>query len=193
MRIPLVVLTLILLAAGAWSAGFAWFLDSVPAAAAQRPSDEGDCVTVFTGRNERVRAGAELLTAGGPAVMFVSGAKHGTDPGYIDRLRAEMPALFDCCVVVSNDARNTEQNGIETADWVRRAGCRRVWLVTDDVHLRRAEVELAARLDGIAVLPWPLPRYAPSGPGRVAASRVTAMEFNKYIVARMRLLLPSGV
>ena len=192
MRIVIVGLVVTLAAAGAWSAGYIWFLGSVPAVAAQRPADDGDCVAVFTGRNERVRAGADLLTAGGPARMFVSGAAHGTDPGYIDGLRAELPAVFDCCVEVSDEARSTEQNGIETAAWASQTGCRRIWLVTDDLHLRRAEVELAARLDDIAILPWPLPRYAPSERGRAVMSRVTATEFNKYIVVWTRHLLPSG-
>ena len=64
---------------------------------------------------------------------------------------------------VKHSDDSTEQNGIETAAWALRAGCRRIWLVTDDLHLRRAEVELAARLDDIAILPWPLPR-SESGP-----------------------------
>ena len=192
MRVVIVGFAMLLAATGIWSAGYLWFLGSIPAEAAQRPADEGDCVAVFTGRNERVQAGAELLIAGGPTRMFVSGARYGTDPGYIDRLRAELPGVFDCCIEVSEEARNTEQNGIETAAWALQAGCRRIWLVTDDLHLRRAEVELAARLDDIAILPWPLPRYAPPGQDRAIMSGVTAMEFNKFIVAGMRHLLFSG-
>lgn len=192
MRIILVAFLIGLATAGIWSTGYLWFLGSVPAEAAHLPADEGDCVAVFTGRNERVRAGVELLTAGGPARMFVSGAKHGTDPGYIDGLRVELPDVFGCCIEVSDKARSTEQNGIETAAWALRTGCRRIWLVTDDLHLRRAEVELAARLENIAILPWPLPRYVPPGQHRAVMSRVTAMEFNKYIVAGMRDLFRSG-
>ncbi len=192
MRIMIAGLAVLLTAAGAWSAAYLWFLGDVPAAAAQRPGAAGDCVAVFTGRNERVRAGAGLLTAGGPVRMFVSGARHGTDPGYIDGLRAVLPGVFDCCVEVSDDARNTAQDGIETAAWARRAGCRRVWLVTDDLHLRRAVAELAARLGDVAILPWPLPRDVPPGRDRAAVSRGTALEFNKYLVARLRHLFAAG-
>ncbi len=192
MRIVIVGFAMLLAATGIWSVGYLWFLGSVPAEAVQLPADEGDCVAVFTGRNERVRAGALLLTAGGPARMFVSGAKHGTDPGYIDGLRLELPEVFGCCVEISDEARSTEQNGIETAAWALRTGCRRIWLVTDDVHLPRAEVELSARLENIVILPWPLSRYVPPGQRRAVMSRVTAMEFNKYVVAAMRHLIRFG-
>ena len=188
MRIVVATLAIGLTTAGVWLAGYLWFLGSVPAEAAQLPVDEGDCVAVFTGRNERVRAGAELLTAGGPARMFVSGARHGADPGYIDGLRAALPDVFDCCVEVGDEARNTEQNGIETAAWALRTGCRRIWLVTDDLHLRRAMAELAARLQDVAIQPWPLRRYVPPGHGRAIVSEVTALEFSKYLVVRLRNL-----
>jgi uncharacterized SAM-binding protein YcdF (DUF218 family) len=92
------------------------------------------------------------------------------------------PSLFDCCVDLGREAVDTRSNAEETAAWVRRHRYKSVRLVTSADHMRRARLELEARLgDGIAVVADPVQVERPPS--------LMVREFSKYALRRAALVI----
>ena len=126
-----------------WALGFALFALALPGPAA--PGQRADAAVVPTGGAGRVDRGLELVEAGAARRMLVSGAAPGVTRAVLARTFGH-PATIACCVDIGAEATDTRGNADETVAWLHAHGYRSLLLVTSDWHLRRARMELEARV-----------------------------------------------
>jgi uncharacterized SAM-binding protein YcdF (DUF218 family) len=159
---------------------FLWFVVAMPAPVPT--SLRTDAIVVLTGGPRRVARGIELMQAQAAKRMLISGVDPAVRPIEL-AVEYEVPAtLFDCCVDLGREAVDTRSNAEETAAWVRRHRYKSVRLVTSADHMRRARLELEARLgDGIAVVADPVQVERPPS--------LMVREFSKYALRRAALVI----
>lgn len=187
-HLSIVALALLLL----WLPGLVWYAASMP----ERIADDGsetDAIVVLTGGSERLHAGVELLRDGRAGVLFVSGVHPGTS---LDALLADEPPLPTSLhqrIVLGHVATDTVGNAIETAVWVGEQRLHSVRLVTAAYHMPRSLLEFHAAMPGVEIVAHPVfPRTVIQEswwtyPG---TALLFASEYNKYLMVRLRLMLP---
>lgn len=126
-----------------WALGFAAFALTLPKPAP--PGERADAVVVPTGGAGRLDRGLALVEAGAARRMLVSGAGPGVTRAVLAQTFGH-PKTIACCVDIGADAADTRGNADETVAWVRTHHYRSILLVTSDWHLRRARMELEARI-----------------------------------------------
>jgi uncharacterized SAM-binding protein YcdF (DUF218 family) len=157
-----VLARLVALAALAWGVGLAWFVVTLGEGA---PLDTPtDAVVVLTGSAGRLGRGVEVLAGGHAQRMLVSGVARGVTDDELAAVVKAPPALFATKVDLGFEAIDTRSNAEETKAWMARHRYRSLRLVTSAAHMRRARLELEARLprtvsilsDAVPVDPHPL-------------------------------------
>ena len=163
----------------AWVFGFVWFVASLPKAA---PAEvETDAIVVLTGGPGRLARGVEILEAGRAKRMLISGVDPSVRSVELAKALGRDEKLFACCIDLGREAVDTRSNGDEVADWVRRHNYRSIRLVTSNYHVRRARLEIAARLDReLEIVEDPV--AVPFGPA------LAAREWSKYAARRLWIL-----
>jgi uncharacterized SAM-binding protein YcdF (DUF218 family) len=176
------------LLAGAWCAGFLWFVAQIPDSV-DDPVTQTDGVVVLTGAAGRLGEGIELIKAGKAKELFVSGVYRGVDVTRLLDASRSNPHDVACCIVLGHTADDTEGNAYETAAWVRQRGFASLRVVTSSYHLPRSLLELRHTLPDVTLVPHPV--FAESfkraqwwaWPG---TSYLIASEFSKYLLVYLR-------
>jgi uncharacterized SAM-binding protein YcdF (DUF218 family) len=89
--------------------------------------------------DERVRAAAELFRAGGAPIVIVSGGTtHGAPRAEADALAEALREAGVREVLVERGSKTTVENARFTAELLLPRGARRVWIVTQPFHGKRA-------------------------------------------------------
>ena len=63
---------------------------------------------------------------------------------------------YDCCVDLDYAAKDTVENGRQTANWARALGYQSIIIVTSDYHMPRAKVEISTAMHGIDIIAYPV-------------------------------------
>jgi uncharacterized SAM-binding protein YcdF (DUF218 family) len=186
-RIGVFLLLVLLL----WGPGLAWYAAQMPDQV-DDPDSITDAIVVLTGGSERLRVGLDLLRQGKAPLLFVSGVHPETtlDDLLIDETLS--PALRQR-VILGYVAVDTVGNAVETAVWMNDRHIHSIRLVTAAYHMPRSLLEFRAALPKAAVVAHPV--FPPnvkqqhwwSYPG---TAELFASEFTKYLVARLRLMVP---
>ena len=148
---------------------------------------------MVTGGSGRLQAGLDLLAAGRAEKLFVSGVYRGVEVAELLRLSARAPDRLRCCVVLGYSADNTAGNARETAEWIAREGYSSLRLVTASYHMPRSLLEFRRAMPGVTIITHPVfPGHVKQGdwwrwPG---TAWLVIGEYNKYLAARLRGLLP---
>jgi len=154
---------------------FAWFVLAAPGPLGAGVRTDG--IVVLTGGPKRVARGIELMQAKAAKRMLISGVDPAVRPVELAVEYKVPKELFDCCVDLGREAVDTRSNAEETAAWIRRNKYKSVRLVTATDHMRRAQVELEARLDReVEIVPDGVPVDRPLQP--------MLREFAKYALRR---------
>lgn len=121
-----------------WALGFVAFAVTLP-----RPLVPGmsDVVIVPTGGAGRIARGLDILNRGFASKMFVSGVDPEVRESEFAAEFGVTARVMDCCVVLGQQAVDTQTNAVEAADWVAEQGFTTVRLVTSDWHMRRTYAE----------------------------------------------------
>lgn len=175
-------------AAAGWLAGLVWFAETM-ARTMPRAEDRTDAVVVLTGGAGRLAVGVDLLARGHARKLFVSGVSPGVDATKLLRLVNREGRDLECCMALGYAADDTRGNAAETARWMREQGYTSLRLVTANYHMRRALLEFARLMPGIAIVPHPV---LPEGFDaerwwrRLGSLRLIVSEYVKYLVALLR-------
>ena len=138
--------------------GFFVFALHISNAKPADPIGKADGIVVLTGTGGgRLEAGADLLKQGLGEHLLISGVNKSISAEEIQSLLKLDDETFTCCVTLDYEAENTFQNGIETANWARALGYESILLVTSSYHMPRAKVEISTAMDGIRIMPYPVP------------------------------------
>lgn len=181
-------IVILALAAVLFVAGFALFLRQIETG----PPDDGiiaDGIVVLTGGDSRVTEALRLLAAGSGQRLLISGVHPKTTAAMLRSLNPDAARLFDCCIDLDRNARDTIENANETRRWLSRQGFRSVIVVTSSYHMPRGLVELRRALPDLKLVPYPVaPPKLPldewwAHPGTL---RLLASEFVKYAASLSR-------
>ena len=155
----------------AWMLGFAWFALLMPMPAADQRTDG---IVVLTGAPGRIDHALNLLERRQAQRLFISGVDPDVRPQELAREYDRPEALFECCVALGFEARDTRSNATEVAQWVARRNYRSIRLVTTDWHMRRAYFELRR------VVPEKV-TVVPDAVRSVPEIRTLLREYHKYL------------
>ncbi len=189
-RILTILATLASLAV-AWFLGLVVYASDIPRTVAD-PKSPTDVIVVLTGGSERLKEGFRLLAKKQARKLFVSGVYRGVEVKELLGLSRAAPEDILCCVVLGHVAGDTRGNATETAQWIVDRGYRSIRLVTADYHMPRSLFEFQQVMPKIKIVPHPV---FPKNVRRdqwwkyLGTSRLYAGEFNKYLVARLRVLV----
>ncbi|MSP52236.1 MAG: YdcF family protein [Alphaproteobacteria bacterium] len=177
-----------------WLGGFLWFARSL-ADQTVDATTATDAVIVLTGGSERLDTGFALLAEGRMKKLFITGVGRSTKREEIRGRAAAVAQLFDCCVVIGREARDTAGNAIEAATWMESEGYRSLRLVTGNYHMPRSLIEFRRIMPDVTIVPHPV------FPARVmtrewwgwpGTAGLIASEYTKYLfaLAQYRLAPP---
>jgi len=153
------------------------------------PDIRADAIVVFTGGDSRVSEAVRLLAAGKGRRLLISGVHPRTTMAMLRHINPEAERLFDCCVDLDRNARDTIENADETRRWASERGFRSVIVVTSSYHMPRGLVELRRALPDLKLVPYPVVA------GRLPLEkwwahprtlRLLASEFVKYVASLTR-------
>lgn len=156
-----------------------------------------DGIVVLTGGADRINEALQLLERGLGRRLMISGVNMNSTAEALKRLWPGREHLFECCIDLDYQARNTYENAIEARRWARAQGFTSLLLVTASYHLPRAALELKHAMPEAVIQPYPVVPLA----SRInrwwqepALMRIIALEFVKYSAASIRLALgiPGG-
>lgn len=135
--------------------GFLYFVDSVTTLAP--PIDaKADAIVVLTGGYQRIDQAVELLRRGSGRRLLISGVHPTTTSSQIRKMTQSEAGLFECCVDMGYEAKDTIGNANETTRWIHDKGYASVLLVTSNYHMPRSLFELR-RIDGnTEYIPYPV-------------------------------------
>ena len=120
-----------------------------------------DSIVVLTGKFDRIKKGFELLEANYSKKMFISGVnpivkKNELRKIIIPNNSTEKISLFDCCVFIGKEAKNTKTNAVEVIKWMKKNNLISAILVTSDIHLPRSILEFQNNTNHIKITSWPV-------------------------------------
>jgi len=177
-----------------WAFGLAAFMTAVPGAGAAALR-QADGVIVYTGGGgARIAAAMTIFQEGTGQRLLISGVNPGTSKERLSELWKGAPEMFECCVDLGHEARTTEGNAAEAAQWVKEHRFRHVVLVTSDYHMPRAVVLTKARMREAEITPYPVASGYLNGDGRpvsLEAWRKVVGEYDKYVLSRGMAFLTS--
>jgi uncharacterized SAM-binding protein YcdF (DUF218 family) len=178
-------LALFLLAA--WAAGLAGFSAAVWAAEPPNPVPKADGIVALTGGDGRVSEAMALLAEKDAPALLISGAGRGT---YLGDFTADDEAAathYASAITIGHMAATTRGNALETAAWAQARHMRTLLIVTADYHMPRAIFVISQRLPGVTLIGVPVRPPAMSHMLSLATWQLLAVEYSKYLVARVGL------
>jgi len=117
---------------------------------------KADAVVVLTGRDAgRLGMAASLLERGYGERLLVSGVNPAIERQELLNI-LDLPQKLASCCVDYDYAKNTEQNGQETANWAQALGFEHIILVTSSYHMPRAQAEISNANGRIQITPYPV-------------------------------------
>lgn len=176
---------------GALLAGFASFVSTLEDER-MASAEPADGIVALTGGSERISDAVDLLADGRARRLLITGVNRSTSP---ERLASTLPQhreLFDCCIDMDYQARNTVGNAVETKRWAESRKVRSLIVVTSSYHMPRAMIELQRAMPDIDLRPHPVSPDKPqelSTWRKLAATKVLATEYGKYLAAYVRASL----
>jgi uncharacterized SAM-binding protein YcdF (DUF218 family) len=184
-----------LIAGGAlFAGGFGWFATHVSKLSTPRDLPIADAIIVLTGGQARLGAALDLLESGKGKRLLISGVHPAADRDDLQAATGGDQRLFSCCVDIDHAALDTIGNAEESAKWVRGHRYASVILVTNNYHMPRSLLEMGRLLGAADLKPYPVVNARLDAGGwitRPDAFRVLFTEYNKYLVALARGVVPA--
>jgi uncharacterized SAM-binding protein YcdF (DUF218 family) len=183
------ILILAAVATAALAFGFVLFAAHVTRESAD-PAQVADGIVVLTGPDNRIAAGAALLSQGRAKRMLISGVNRKTPPADVARVSGLDQKTFECCVDLGYEALDTVGNADETRNWARANGFDKLLIVTSSYHMPRSMVELSLTLPDAELIPYAVtPRRFPDAGWwlNLGTTRTLLSEYLKFIPAAARV------
>jgi uncharacterized SAM-binding protein YcdF (DUF218 family) len=169
----------------AWLGGFIWFATDAIRLPPSPPAADG--IVALTGGADRVATAIALLHAGRGRLLLISGVGPGADLGKLFHGTGIDPAGLRDRITLGRDATDTEENAVETADWVRGNNLHSLIVVTAGYHMQRALTEMTRALPAVTLYPAPVLPPALRRVRRFGTIRLLAGEYTKWLAAEVGL------
>ncbi len=183
----------VLFGLAAFLIGFAYFSEHV--ARLGEPSDIGpaDAIVVLTGGQSRIEAGLKLLERNKGERLLISGVNADTTKSALRNALGADKRLFDCCVDIGYEAKDTVGNATETRTWLNDHNYDDIILVTNNYHMSRSLLEMQRIDPRLTIAPYPVVNSdLTNGKWMLDPEvvRVLLAEYMKYLGALSRNALP---
>lgn len=182
-----------ILLATMFAGGFGWFANKVGHMTTPANPAKADAIIVLTGGQSRLDAAMDLLASGKGERLLISGVHPSASRHQLQAATGGDIRLFSCCVDIDRAALDTIGNAEESAKWVRSHGYSSVILVTNNYHMPRSLLEMGRLLRNARLVPYPVVNSSLDNGGwltKPGAFRVLFTEYNKYLLALGRIVLP---
>ncbi|MBB1249622.1 MULTISPECIES: YdcF family protein [unclassified Rhizobium] len=177
----------VLASIAAFGVGFLVFYAQV-AALAPIDNPKADAIVALTGGYQRIDQAVQLLAQGAGRRLLISGVNPATSVRHIRSFTNSREEIFQCCVDIGYDARNTEGNASETVQWIRAHRYKTVILVTNNYHMPRSLAEIRRLDHDTEFMPYPVEKRLTLSD--IAANplmlRTLASEYVKYLLVVSR-------
>lgn len=135
--------------------GLARYVHSVTAKAPPI-AQKADGIVVLTGGENRLRTATELLSVGKSERLLITGVNPAlTDATLRRELRVD-DRLYNCCIDIDREARDTIGNAIAAKRWAEKHDVRSLIVVTSALHMPRALREIGHAVQGVALFAAPV-------------------------------------
>ena len=190
-RIALRLLSVLcVLSVAALAGGFLRFVTELEEEGA--PPPRSDAIVALTGGSERISDAVDLLAGGRADRLLITGVNRATSPERLANTLPQHRELFDCCIDMDYQARNTVGNAVETRRWAESRHVRSLIVVTSSYHMPRALIELQRAMPGVTLRPHSVtPDKVADGGGwrNLLGARILATEYGKFLAAYVRASL----
>ncbi|WP_455465964.1 YdcF family protein [Bartonella sp. B39] len=122
------------------------------------PLPKADAIIVFTGGENRIETGLNLLQKRVGSRLLISGVNTTTNLQKLQHSTHITPQLFACCVDIGHKATNTKGNAEESAAWIKKHHYQTVYIVTHDYHMWRSLRELKYLMPEVNFIAYPVKR-----------------------------------
>lgn len=181
---------LVIILALIWLAGLFAFADRARRAEPPATVPQADGIVVLTGASdERIQAGLDLLQQGKGRRMLVSGVNEVVQREELRQAQGAPRRLYECCVDLGYDARDTVGNAQEIAAWASAKGFERLIVVTSDYHMPRSLLEIRAVAPRLQLFAYPVATRLLDNRKWWQDQRTTRLvlsEYSKYLVVLAR-------
>jgi len=97
-----------------------------------------DAIIVFTGGENRVQSGIDLISNNIGKKLFISGVNPDTNIFDISEQTLSDKDLLNCCIDLGKKANNTIENALESIDWIKNNNYKNIVIVTSNYHMKRS-------------------------------------------------------
>lgn len=174
--------------------GFVNFTRIVTSAVPPANTGAAEAVVVLTGGPMRIGEALRMLQGNETRRLLITGVNEATSARALQRTSGGSARLYECCVDLGYEARDTPGNARETAEWARRHGFASLAVVSSDYHMPRAMLEMRRAMPDVAFIEVPVPTPALRRDDwytRPEAVRRLLGEWAKYLSAQSRGILGS--
>jgi uncharacterized SAM-binding protein YcdF (DUF218 family) len=178
-----------------WLIGLLLFADRVQRLTPPDQAPQADGIVALTGGSDaRIQEAMELLQAGKGRRVLVSGVNRQVTREQLRRIANPPRGLYECCVDLGFDAKNTLGNAQEIAEWARAKSFHSLIVVTSDYHMPRSLLEIHGAVPEAQLIPYPIatPRLDTHRWWRTASgARIMTLEYCKFLIVSAREALLS--
>lgn len=139
---------------------------------------KADAIVVLTGAKGRIDAGIQLLWEKNSEHLFVSGVGKNAVLNdlskYLDSFTSDQVKSMKNSITLGHDANSTEENALETSQWIKKNNYKSLILVTSNYHMPRSLYLFKHFMPHISITAYPLVKNN-------LVLKLAFLEYNKYI------------
>lgn len=166
-----------------WIIGFCVFINQIITI---KPimTVKSDAIVVLTGGKGRIDAGIDLLFNNYADHLFISGVGQKADLNdlvkYLESFTPEQVEKLKHKITLGHFASSTEENAVETKEWIAKHKYKNIILVTSNYHMPRSLYLFKFLIPNISITPYSLVKNSIS-------LKLAFMEYNKYLLYAFHL------
>ncbi|MGI9406747.1 MAG: YdcF family protein [Hyphomicrobiaceae bacterium] len=152
-------------------------------------SISADGIVVLTGGTERISEGLKLLADHRGGRLLISGVNRRTTRNALVKRTPARAHLFNCCVDIGYEARDTVGNATETRQWATDNKFTSLIVVTSSYHMPRSLAELHQVLPKATLYPYPVISrsvHAEAWYANPGTAKLLLWEYMKFLPAATR-------
>jgi uncharacterized SAM-binding protein YcdF (DUF218 family) len=161
-----------------WFTGFVWFIDQM-----NQPNNlkkqQFDAIIVLTGARGRIDSGIKLLSENFADKLFISGVGKNVKlddlSQFIESVPTEDIGNLKDKITLGHFATSTEENAIETLEWLKQNNFNKIILVTSNYHMLRSVFLFEHYMPNIKIMPFFSSKNSIS-------LKYAFIEYNKYLL-----------
>ena len=152
-----------------------------------------EALVALTGGTDRLATAVELLKNGKAQKLLISGVNKNVDWSLLAKTVENLPDELSERITLGHSACNTEENALESKEWMEKNGFKSVRLVTAAYHMPRSYSEFKAAMPDADIRIYPVFTSSFKNEDWWKWRGSTALlisEYMKFLVVSVRHVLP---